>query len=111
MPDTIQVTQVVPITKTVGLFQDPHFWGVVNTAGGLVTLATSYLVIIPTPIQPFVLAAGAIWTVGAQIFHIFGLVNPESTQTDVVKTVAPLTPAVTTQLVAEAAIAPPAVKP
>ena len=87
MPDpVVEVAQTVapvvaPIVKQVGLFQDPHFWGVINTIGGVITFATSQLAIIPSPIQPWIAGAGIVWGAGAQVFHIFGLVNPASTQT------------------------------
>lgn len=86
MVDTAAVAPAAP-AKSVGLFQDPHFWGVLHTIGGAVMFATSYASFVPTPIQPWVMGAGIVWAAGAQIFHIFGLVNPASTQTVPTQTV------------------------
>jgi len=63
------------------LFQDPHYWGVLNTIGGVITFATAKAAFIPLPLQPWIMGAGIVWGAGAQVFHIFGLVNPEATQT------------------------------
>lgn len=79
MPDTNPVVPVAP--KTVGLFQDPHFIGIITQIAGVAVWGASHLALIPTPAQPwFALAGGIVGLVGSA-FHIQGLMDPASTQT------------------------------
>ena len=79
MPDTNPVVPVAP--KTVGLFQDPHFIGIITQIAGVAVWGASHLALIPTPAQPwFALAGGIVGLVGSA-FHIQGLMDPALTQT------------------------------
>jgi len=94
MPETQPVVPAVPaasmgaapsaapvVPKSVGLFQDPHFIGILTQIGGVAIWGASHLALIPSPVQPWVALAGGLAGLIGSLFHVKGLMDPASTQT------------------------------
>jgi hypothetical protein len=67
--------------KPVGLFQDPHFIGILTQLAGVAVWGSSHLALIPSPAQPYFALAGELVVLVGSVFHIKGLMDPASTQT------------------------------
>lgn len=80
-PDTPTASPAPATQPKVGLFQDPHFQGLLVQLGGAAIWGASHLALVPPPAQPWVALAGGIAALAGSIFHIKGLMDPASTQT------------------------------